>query len=156
MSTETQRRTARPTWGSTSGPKAILVLGIGVAVWYWIAARGSVRGGTGGITGDGRWLDADGQVTPIPPETYAIVLSPSPLVLAVALLLLAVAWWTRNARGLPLWLSPASAAAGVLVPLIAVAATWLWIRGVDHGWQLGQAIEGPWWSVTTVTIDRME
>ncbi|MFC7431795.1 MULTISPECIES: hypothetical protein [unclassified Agrococcus] len=146
----------RPTWGSTSGPRALLPFGVGLVVVCWIAARGSVGGGSGGVTGDGAWLDANGDITTVPPETYSIVLSPSPLVLILALLLLAVAWWTRDARGIPRWLSPAFAASGMLVPIVVIAATWMWIRGFEHPWVLGQAIEGPWWSTTTVTIDRME
>lgn len=154
MSTDTQQAPTTPRRGRP-GSRAILTAGIPIAILVWWMGTGSVGGGTGGVTGDGQWTDADGQITTIPPETYVIVVSPSPLVLVLALLLLAVAWWTREGQGIPAWLSPAAAASGILVPIAAFVGTWLWIRGFEHGWELGQAIEGPWWSVTTITIDRM-
>lgn len=153
MSTETQQAPIR-TRGGRPGARAILSAGIPIAILAWWMGTGSVGGGTGGVTGDGRWTDAEGRITTIPPETYQIVVSPSPLVLVLSLLLLAVAWWTREGRGIPGWLSPAAAASGILVPIAALVGTWLWIRGFEHPWALGDAVQGPWWATTTVTIDR--
>lgn len=152
MSTEMQHAPTAPR--RTPGSRAVLTAGIPIAVLAWLMGTGSVGGGTGGITGDGRWTDAEGQITTIAPETYQIVLSPSPLVLMLSLLLLSVAWWTRGGTGIPAWLSPAAAASGIIVPIAALVGTWLWVRGFDHPWVLGDAVQGPWWALTRVTIGR--
>lgn len=153
MSTDTQQTPTTARRGKP-GSRALLTAGVPIAMLAWWLGTGSVGGGTGGVTGDGQWTDAHGQITTIPPESYLIVVSPSPLVLVLALLLLAVAWWTRDGQRIPAWLSPAAAASGILVPIVALVGTWLWIRGFEHPWAFGDAVQGPWWAITTVTIDR--
>ncbi|WP_137757053.1 hypothetical protein [Agrococcus sp. SGAir0287] len=135
--------------------RRLVTTGIVAAGLYWMVARGSVGGGAGGVTGDGSWIDAQGEPTSEAPLTFAVTLLPSPLVVLVIAGLLVVAWATRDARDRLAWLAPACEVAAIVVPLLAIAGLHAWIVGVAQTWDAGVPISPPWWASSTITIDRM-
>lgn len=152
MSTDTQQAatTRRLPTRRLVTTGAVMLLG------YWSIAYGSIAGGVGGVASDGSWIDGQGQPTEEAPLTYAIDLGPSPLVALAIVALLGVAWLTSEVRGGLAWLAPACEVAAIVVPVLAIVATIVWIRGFGMEWDLGTPIQTPWWSTATVTIDRME
>lgn len=153
MSTETVDAS---TDGRRLSTRRLVVTGIVMTVGYWTVARGSIGGSTGGIASDGSWVDARGQATSQAPLDYAIDLGPSPLVVLIVLAALVVAWSTSEVRGRLAWLAPACEVVAVAVPIAAIVGTFLWVPAFGMDWQGGVPITPPWWSVSTVTIDRLE
>lgn len=152
MSTDTQQA---PTATRRLPTRRLVTTGIVMLLGYSWIARGSIAGGVGGVAGDGTWIDGRGQPTTEAPLTYAIELGPSPLVALVVIALLGVAWATSEVRGRLAWLAPACEVAAIVVPVLAIAATIVWIRGFGVEWDAGTPIATPWWSTATITIDRM-
>lgn len=153
MSTDTQQA---PTTARRMPTRRLVTTGIVMLLGYSWIARGSIGGGVGGVAGDGTWIDGQGQPTTEAPLTYAIELGPSPLVALVVIALLGVACATSEVRGRLAWLAPACEVAAIFVPVLAIAATIVWVRGFGMEWDAGTPIATPWWSTATITIDRME
>lgn len=86
MSTPETARNAAPGAGTLAGAEIIarirrLIIVAMLAAWgyslFTVASKGYCPGG---ITGDGAFLDASGQITDVPPECISLLLKPSPLV----------------------------------------------------------------------------
>lgn len=100
MSTAEAAPSAAPAAGTLPGAEIIgrirrLIIVTLLATAAYMTLTGASRGFCpGGITGDGRFLDASGQITDVAPDCITLNLKPSPLVLVA---LIGLVFWALSA-----------------------------------------------------------
>ncbi|KRC59203.1 hypothetical protein ASE14_15650 [Agromyces sp. Root81] len=137
--------------------RSLLVCALGTGFVYSMLSVASKGGCPGGATGDGGFLDADGQATDVAPNCITVTLQPSTIVyLAIAVIVLvAISRVLRTAASEAAALRTLDRAA---IMLVAVTATWLvitqvsfWLIPLDQ-WDGGEFFPIPF-TFGTIDVD---